>query len=462
MTQPAIEYGRTSQNVVLGPGETLTTRTDIARGFVPRMLLLNRMAYERVSLTTIVYCGTQLKVRVVPRGQEHSYPLPQVTPELIEQIRRLEVTWVNRASKATSFSFFLTDDPGDGPPAAAVAAPAAMAVPPPMAGGAPSAPVPRPAGGTAPMAGVRPAGMLAPPVTVAVAGGAGGAGTPVAAPAQSPFVSFPRAGGSRPIEAAVAATPATELETAIAASFAVSVPALRTIVANIANRNGVDAQAILEFLGPDGKSTVEAEWLEQCRQRAVAMRLNPGELQLAQVLYGCAQSLSERKEFDQLMAEAGRGQKTPGADFQVTSATTGPDGSVQVLEHTPPAPPAPVTTHSVLLELAGLFEVEAEWLRIAISSIATLRALQADSLVALLPAPTVGVLRELVTPEVEGALADSKPDDPEQAAEWYKKDVGHYFAAEEADRPKLYNQFVATRAIDRIARAAAAAAKKEK
>lgn len=456
MTQPTVEYARTSQNVVLGPGETLTTKTDIARGFVPRMLLLNRMAFERVSLTTIVYAGTQLKVRAVMRGQEQAYPLADVTPELAEQVRRLEVTWVNRGSKSTSFSFFLTDDPGVSAPAAAIAAPAAMAVPPPMAGGPAPAPMVRPPGGTAPMAGVRPAGMLAPPVAAPVAAPVMAPHAP-SSPEQSSFVSAPRVGVQ--VAAAVTATPATELETAIAASFGVSVQSLRTIAANVGGRNGVDAQAILEFFGPDGKSTVEAEWLEQCKQRAVAMRLNPGELQLAQVLFGCAKTLSERQEFDQLMAEAGRGAKMPGADFNVTSATPGPDGLVRVLEHKPPPPPAPVTTHGTLLELATLFEVDLEWLRVAIASIAALRDLEPDAVVAMLPAPTVAVLRELVTPEVEGALAESKPEDPEQAAEWLKKDVGHYFAAPEEDRPKLYNQFVATRAIDRIVRTAA---KKEK
>jgi len=461
MTQPAMEYGRTSQNVVLGPGETLTTRTDIARGFVPRMLLLNRMAFERVSVTAIVYAGTQLKVRAMMRGQEQVYPLADVTPELADQVRRLEVTWVNRASKSTSFSFFLTDDPGTALPAAAVAAPTAMAVPPPMAGGPGPAPVMRPPGGTAPMAGVRPAGLLAPPVAIPVAASVMAPHYPAT---QGPELAFPRV-GAQPVAAAVAAAPASELETAIAASFSVSVQSLRTIAANVGGRNGVDPQAILEFFGADGKSTVESEWLEQCKQRAVAMRLNPGELQLAQVLFGCAKTLSERQEFDQLMAEAGKGSKMPGADFTVTSATTGPDGAVHVLEHTPPPPPppaAPVTTHSVLLELARLFEVDLEWLRIAMASIATLRELDPDALVAMLPVPTVGVLRELVTPEVEGALAEPEPDDPEEAAQWLKKDVGHYFAAAEADRPKLYNQFVATRAIDRIARAAVAAAKKEK
>src|SRR3989304_9089860 len=127
------------------------------------MLLLNRMAFGRVSVTAIVYAGTQLKVRAMMRGQEQVYPLADVTPELADQVRRLEVTWVNRASKSTSFSFFLTDDPGTALPAAAVAAPTAMAVPPPMAGGPRPAPGVRAPGGAAPPAGGGDGGGGGPP-----------------------------------------------------------------------------------------------------------------------------------------------------------------------------------------------------------------------------------------------------------------------------------------------------------
>lgn len=408
MTQPQVqtnEFPRTTQAALLARGETLTTKTEIGRGFNPRYLVLGRMAWERVALTSIVYEGQAMVPAMRQQGNEQLFELPESDPK---RIRLLEVTWVNRAMKATQFSFHLTEGVG-------------------TAQGAPAVRGPNETPRALPAQAARP---------------------PLAAPSMSASAS------PRPVMPQVPVpkqNPPTDLETQIAESFAIRWEALRTIVDNVAARHAVDAAALLEFFGADGFSTIEPDWLEQTRQRAVAANLVPGELQAAQVFLGVARTIGERREFEDLMAEArkGDGVKQSGDDFQVMVATDRADGSVQVSEQKPeprlkPAPKGGVyTTGAQLLEVAKAFEVDPSWLLLTIKSIAELRAVSPDELAAALTPSVIRFGKAAFAQKVEVGLAIESPEP--------NSDAARYQGASEAERPAMLNQFIAVAVIATLA-----------
>ncbi len=432
MTQ-ASQYPRVTQHVTLGKSESSSTQTDIVPNFVPLTVTLTRMAWERVALVGILLDGIPVPATFQMGGDEQVFELPETDPNVV---RRLELQWVNRSKSSVQFSFTLSEAPLEVQIARPV--PSAPASPQRL----PLAPAP------APMPNV-PKTFSAPalsPVAVADPAARGGmvhaqskeAAQRAAMPSALP--SAPRVMGPPPHLAGSTGKPPTELEIQIAQAFGIRWEAVRIIAGNLAQNVRLSADELLEFLGPDGRSTCEPEWLESSRRDAVRANLNPGEYQLSQILFGVAKTISERKEFDELLAQAGAKPAVAGQDFKVTSATVGADGAVRIVEQTP----APRATGAGLKAIAERLSVQPEWLLVAVKSIADLRAMKPDELVALATPGVLVAASTLVEPELAAALAVEEPH-PDSDAARFRQVAPELQVAVRA-------QLLATRCLDWIAR----------
>jgi hypothetical protein len=118
----------------------------------------------------------------------------------------------------------------------------------------------------------------------------------------------------------------------------------------------------------------------------------------------------------------------------------GADGAVRIVEQTP----APRVTGSDLKVIAERLSVQPEWLLVAVRSIADLRAMKPDELVALATPGVLVAAMTLVEPELAAALAVDDPPADSDAAQ-FRKVAPELQAAVRA-------QLLATRALDWIAR----------
>lgn len=235
-------------------------------------------------------------------------------------------------------------------------------------------------------------------------------------------------------------SPPTELEEAIAGSFRVPVLRFREIVRKLAENSGLEREALLEFFGHDGFTTIEPETIELITKRAQELELDPAELLVAQTFRGVAQAVGEKTEFDRLMADKGTAPAKPsGEDFKVSSAVM--PGEAATAAGVPN-----VTLGGRINELARWFNVSPSWLVLTVSSISDLRGVKASEVVNLMTRPMVTALRQMFLSVV------SAPDEPavKAASETVEGEPP-------AERIILINQGIATRSIDSVAAAKAQA-----
>jgi len=366
--------------VVLARSESATTRTLLTRGVLPRTLGLPRFGWEHVAVVAFAIDDQPFPMTMVQAGEEQRYPLP-TTDRNAKRI--LSVSWINKTARACQFSFFLSPEVLAGLP-----------------------------------------GTMRPP-----------------APAL-PQALVPDEAVARTMQRRKWLEPPSELETVIAQSFGIPWEICRHIVRQVAGRNGLEPEAMLSFFGPDGHSTIEPEWLDAVMKRALETGLDPGQLQFAQVMYGIAKTISERKEFVELLAEAQSGT----GDF--TSRHAPDEFKVTSVVH-PRAMEVPAS-YADLVALAVPFEIGAAYLQVVLKNVSDARGISPNDLVALLKQPGVIMrARDDVRGELDDHLAKAFVDGSELPV---GSDLDRYRNASEEARPALYAQLLAVRAIDRLVR----------
>ncbi len=168
-----------------------------------------------------------------------------------------------------------------------------------------------------------------------------------------------------------------EIDEAIAQSIGCDPVKFAGIVERLAERYNITPESMLEFFGPDGMTTVEPEWIAQCKERAKTLGLAAGELIAAHVMTGVAKSVSEAKEFSELMKEAQAGKPTG----QLPDDFAPPIVAVDDKGDTEPPPPngvptsieVPLPTMGNLQQVAKRLEVNGSWLMSAVAIVGQLR-----------------------------------------------------------------------------------------
>lgn len=437
---------------VVPPRAVSRTNADLAPGFAPSWIILQRVAWERVLLTRLVIDGVECPLLPTQEGEQMVYPLPVWSPEQLQRVRRIELTWSNKTSHGAHFSYLVTDmkpvqpTVGYAQPSATILGPAvgmttpmnlpAQAQPVRMAPMSPPA-FPLPPTGS-PMLGGSPQPMAAQPMSApAIPAPA----LPVAAPPPSP---------PQP--------PPTPAEGHVADCLRVDYLLVRKLAEGLGARFGMMPDTLLnayvENFGSAGLELVPRQWVEEARTRAGQTGMDQAQLIAGIVLQRLAERLQEDREFQELNrpGAAARVLSSPqagGPDFIVKTSTPAP-ASDEKAPDTSPTGAAPRPTGEALQALAALFLVKASWLLLVLKTIADARGLNPDLLfhainggVSLSPRRLIALLRDRY-------LAEAKAD--------VEKKLGEAAALEDTpavdpkELERLVNEAVATRSVDHVAR----------
>lgn len=458
------------QGVVPPRGASRTT-VDLAPGFAPSWIVLQRIAWERVLLIRIVLDGADHPVLPTQEGDQMFYRLPHWTNVELAKTRRLELSWTNKTAHGTQFAYLVTDvrpqAPTVGPanqPAATVLGPATgmmtpMALPSQQA--------------TAIRAPMSPPAFPLPVTAAPVLGGSIAPALPAVPSMAGPAIPAPVAPQAPP-PPSPAQPPPTEVEAHVAGCLRVDYLLVRQLAEGLSARFGLQSDTLLnayvENFGSAGLELVPRQWVEEARARAQETGIEPSQMVAGIVLQRLAERVREDRDFHELNKPGAAAMllasapQPGGPDFVVkTSTSPAPAPTAATLpalvEESPPetsrtGEPAKAT-NGELQELARLLQVRTAWLLVVLRTIAQARNLIPDLLLHALAGPVMAqLLRDRYLAEAkadvekklaDAALAQANPSDSTEAPKLN-------LPLRQDEIQQLINEAVATRSIDHVAR----------
>ncbi len=184
--------------------------------------------------------------------------------------------------------------------------------------------------------------------------------------------------GSPAVATGAAPVEDVDLLQLVAGQFGIEAVWLAGLLENIGAKYKLEPEALLDFFGPDGYAVMDEDWWAPVRKQAEATGLELGQLAAADAFDGVAVTLSDRSDFDRLLA-AGAGERVSNA-FKVTYGTA-------------EQPEFPKTKAERMAQVAELFGIPLERVVGCCQMVCKVRGVQPDEIMAMASDRTLGLLK---------------------------------------------------------------------